>query len=154
MKNKLSIIIPIYNEKSFLKRLFTDLFQVFNDSYVEYIIINDGSSDGGELWLEKHLRPISDKKIKNLVVNDNNTFQLQATESKDDKYYSCLWGGSRIDIFKDKKLHDSIALDVKNPTCCCFGGPNLNKLMVTSAQGPLTLLDMDINGIKETPILF
>lgn len=88
MKNKLSIIIPIYNEKSFLERLFKDIFQVFKDSYVEYIIINDGSFDGGELWLEKHLRPISDKKIKNLVVNDNNTFQLQATESKDDKYYS------------------------------------------------------------------
>ena len=41
MIDRLSIIIPIYNEKNFLEKFFTDLFKVFQEEFVEYIIIND-----------------------------------------------------------------------------------------------------------------
>ena len=51
-----------------------------------------------------------------------------------DKYYSCLWGGSRIDIYEKQKLIDNIDLSVKYPTCCCYGGINMNKMFITSAS--------------------
>lgn len=54
--------------------------------------------------------------------------------NSNDEYYSCLWGGSRIDIYKDRKIHKNILLDVKYPTCCCYGGSNMDKLFITSAS--------------------
>ena len=73
-----------------------------------------------------------------------------STIDKRDYYYSCIWGGSRIDIFKDLKLYNSIPLEVQYPTCCCFGGVHENKLFITSAStlnstgnnGYITILDL------------
>ena len=50
---------------------------------------------------------------------------------ENDNYYSCLWGGSKIDIFKNQKVIDNISLPVKYPTCCCFGE---DKMFITSAS--------------------
>jgi sugar lactone lactonase YvrE len=52
----------------------------------------------------------------------------------DNKYYSCLWGGSCIDIYKNQSKYNKIILPVKYPTCCCYGGIDMNKLFITSAS--------------------
>ena len=44
-KVNLSIIIPVYNEENFLKKLFVDLTTCFNNKDVEIIIVDDGSTD-------------------------------------------------------------------------------------------------------------
>ena len=47
-KNKinLSIVIPVFNEKNFLIKLFEEIKIFFNDSKNEIIFIDDGSTDG------------------------------------------------------------------------------------------------------------
>jgi len=85
-----------------------------------------------------------------------------ATVDTQDRYYSCLWGGERIDVFdfsakafsdyefKTIASADDISFEkhsvtslykysiplpgIEYPTCACFGGPNLDRLFVTSAS--------------------
>ena len=47
MKNKISVIIPVYNVKEYLKEC---IDSVINQSYknLEIILIDDGSTDGSE----------------------------------------------------------------------------------------------------------
>ena len=45
-KIHLSIIIPVFNELKYLKRLFLDIKQYFNQEDIEVIVVNDGSNDG------------------------------------------------------------------------------------------------------------
>ncbi len=44
-KINLSIIIPVYNEESFLLKLFTQIETYFNEKNIEVIIVDDGSND-------------------------------------------------------------------------------------------------------------
>ena len=61
----LSIIIPVYNEINYLEIFTQRLLNSFKDYKVEYIFINDGSSDGSDLWL-----------INYVNINTNNNFKL------------------------------------------------------------------------------
>ncbi|MDY0090036.1 MAG: glycosyltransferase [Flavobacteriaceae bacterium] len=52
---KLSIIIPVYNTRKYLSKCLDSIVnQNIDFSEVELIIINDGSTDGGEIILEKY----------------------------------------------------------------------------------------------------
>ena len=44
-KIHLSIVIPVFNEESFLEKLFEDLIKYFNTKEIELIIVDDGSTD-------------------------------------------------------------------------------------------------------------
>lgn len=60
----------------------------------------------------------------------------------------CHWGGSRISRFDhDGNLVKTINLPVPNVTKCCFGGPNMNTLYITTAATGLT-----DEQLKETPL--
>lgn len=55
----------------------------------------------------------------------------------------CLWqaffgGGKVVRYSPDGRIDREIALPVTNPTCLCFGGPDLRTLFVTSATKFLT----------------
>ena len=45
-KINLSIVIPVFNEKNFLIKLFEEIKIFFNDSKNEIIFVDDGSTDG------------------------------------------------------------------------------------------------------------
>ena len=45
-KIDLSVIIPVFNEKNFLTKLFEEIKNYFNDSKNEVIFVDDGSTDG------------------------------------------------------------------------------------------------------------
>jgi len=68
---KLSIIIPVFNEIDYLERFTERLIATFNNENVEYIIINDGSTDGSTQWLEKYKENYESKNHKNklLLIN-------------------------------------------------------------------------------------
>jgi len=61
---KLSILIPVYNEINYLDKFVKNLSTSFKDENVEYIFINDGSTDGSSDWLEKYINNKNDSKYK------------------------------------------------------------------------------------------
>jgi sugar lactone lactonase YvrE len=57
----------------------------------------------------------------------------------DGHLWNALYAGSRLVRYDpDGGLAAEIPLPVTCPTCCCFGGPGLDRLYVTSAAAPLT----------------
>jgi len=44
----------------------------------------------------------------------------------------------RVGVLDERNNLASIELPVSHPTCCCFGGPALDRLYVTSALEPLS----------------
>ena len=42
---KLSIIVPVYNEINYLERFTNNLIKSFHNQNVEYIFLNDASTD-------------------------------------------------------------------------------------------------------------
>lgn len=141
------------------------IYKYVNNEFIE-IKNNIGISNGisfsnNKMYysdsLTKNIYTLKDDDEKLLYTYDDcspdgSTIDIQ------DNYYSCLWEGSRVDIFnKNDDLINKIDLPFLCPTCCCFGGENLNKLLITSSSlidnsnqnGKLCLLD-DLNtGIKE-----
>lgn len=47
-------------------------------------------------------------------------------------------GGRLVRYDPSGAISRTIELPVSHPTCCCFGGPNLDRLFVTSASEPLS----------------
>jgi sugar lactone lactonase YvrE len=59
----------------------------------------------------------------------------------------CLWnaeyGAARIVRYTPGgKVDRAVELPVDNPTCCCFGGPGLDELYITSARQRLSAADL------------
>jgi sugar lactone lactonase YvrE len=53
--------------------------------------------------------------------------------------WSAHWGGWRLTRYDpDGKIERVVKLPIPNPTSCCFGGPDLKDLYVTTAWGWLT----------------
>lgn len=53
MKHEISVIVPFYNEKPSLPRLYHELKEANKGRYAEYIFIDDGSDDGGNTEISK-----------------------------------------------------------------------------------------------------
>ena len=67
----LSIIIPVYNEINYL-RLFTErLEKSFENENVEYIYVNDGSTDGSSEWIEKYISSKNNYQFKFINIKKN-----------------------------------------------------------------------------------
>ncbi|WP_194766893.1 SMP-30/gluconolactonase/LRE family protein [Tamlana sp. I1] len=76
---------------------------------------------------------LSNKRIH--VQFNNNEFPDGMTIDVNDHFWIALWGGGKIVHLdeKGKKIKD-IILPVPYPTSCCFGGPNLDHLLITSSR--------------------
>lgn len=58
-----------------------------------------------------------------------------ATVDAQGYYWCAIYGGWRIERYApDGTLDRTVPMPVQNPTSCCFGGPDLNRLYVTSAS--------------------
>lgn len=54
--------------------------------------------------------------------------------------WNCEYGGARITRYAlDGRVDRVVGVPVTNPTCCCFGGKNLDTLYVTSAAEPFSM---------------
>lgn len=58
LEEKISIIIPVYNNEKYLERCIVSLI---NQTYknLEIILINDGSTDNSRIICEKYLKKIN-----------------------------------------------------------------------------------------------
>ena len=76
---KLSVIVPVYNECESIADFVQELLDIYNnDSSVEVIFVNDGSTDNTLSILEKDINNISGWKIINLYRNYGKSIALQA----------------------------------------------------------------------------
>lgn len=78
--------------------------------------------------------------------------------------WNAIFGGGRVVRYApDGRIDRVVQLPVSNPTCVCFGGPDLRTLFITTAQrfltraqlrdqpwaGSLLAIDVDVGGLPE-----
>ena len=124
----LSIVIPVFNEKSFLLKLFEEIKLYFDDKNNEVIFVDDGSTDGSS----EILKELKDKKNYNflfkLVSLDINSGKGKAIQTgiKNSKgeYILLQDADLELDTKDAKEMYDMIInnSDIK----CIFGSRYLS----------------------------
>lgn len=74
----LTIIVPIYNEKEFLKSIFNKLFKI-KIKKLQIIIVDDGSNDGTTEILKKFY--LKNRKINKIIFHKKNSGKGSAIKS-------------------------------------------------------------------------
>ena len=122
------------DEKDFIGKIYK-----YENNYLEPIVNDVGISNG--IAFDSNNKMYWSDSLSGKLYFDNNIINEYNDMSPDggyvdenDNYYSCLWGGSKIDIYKNNKIYNNIFLPVEYPTCCCYGGSDMNKLFITSAS--------------------
>ena len=126
--NILSIIIPVYNEKNFLLRLFEQLKEHFNQNNIEIIFVDDGSNDGSSEILknlkDKQNYKFSFKLIK-LDINSGKGKALQSGIKNSDGDYILLQDADlELDTKDAKEMFEMIISN--NDIKCIFGSRYLS----------------------------
>ena len=80
-KINLSIVIPVFNEKNFLIKLFEEIKIFFNDSKNEIIFIDDGSTDGSTNILNELKEKKNYKFLLKLIKLDINSGKGKAIQT-------------------------------------------------------------------------
>lgn len=122
------------NEKEYIGKIYK-----YKNNYLEIIKENIGISNG--ISFDSTNRMYYSDSLSGKLFYDSNMINQYndigpdgACVDTNDNYYSCLWGGSRIDVYCNQIVEQQIQLPVKYPTCCCYGGKDMNKLFITSAS--------------------
>ena len=101
---KLSIIIPVYNTEKHLKKCFDSIINQ-NNSEIEVVVVNDGSTDNSEVIIKEYISKYKDVftyyKKDNTGVSDTRNFGIEKASGK---YIMFL----DSDDYIDKKLYDNI----------------------------------------------
>ena len=80
-KINLSIVIPVFNEKNFLVKLFEEIKIFFNDSKNEIIFVDDGSTDGSTNILNELKEKKNYKFLLKLIKLDINSGKGKAIQT-------------------------------------------------------------------------
>ena len=116
MKNRFSIVIPVFNKEKYIKETILSVLNQTYDNY-EIIIINDASTDNSLKIIEE---VISDKAV---IINNKNNLGLSASrnigfEASSDKYIAFLDGD---DVWDKNFLKEINELIINFPKESIFG---------------------------------
>ncbi len=116
MKNRFSIVIPVFNKEKYIKETILSVLNQTYDNY-EIIIINDASTDNSLKIIEE---VISDKAV---IINNKNNLGLSASrnigfEASSDKYVTFLDGD---DVWEKNFLKEINELIINFPKESIFG---------------------------------
>ena len=124
----LSIIIPVFNEISFLHKLFEQIKKFFNEKYIEVIVVDDGSTDGSFKILSELKTKKNYKFFFKLIRLDNNSGKGKAIQTgiknSNGKYVLLQDADLELDCKDAKEMFDMISSneDIK----CIFGSRYLS----------------------------
>jgi sugar lactone lactonase YvrE len=124
------------------------------------------SPDGGTLYFTdtpRHVIWAFDLDIKAGVianrrvfadVSDRGAYPDGSCIDAEGFLWNCEYAGRRLTRYApDGRVDRVVEVPVENPTCCCFGGENLDTLYITSAAGSkpgsLLALDAGVRGLPE-----
>ena len=126
-KTNLSIIIPVFNEERYLKKLFLGLMLYFNQEDIEVIVVNDGSNDDSYNLLKK-LKKNSYKfkyKLINLSKNFGKGYAVQKGAKVSLGEYILLQDADlELDLKDSREIYDIIYKD--EDIDCIFGSRYLS----------------------------
>ena len=126
-KTNLSIIIPVFNEERYLKKLFLGLMLYFNQEDIEVIVVNDGSNDDSYNLLKK-LKKNSYKfkyKLINLSKNFGKGYAVQKGVKVSLGEYILLQDADlELDLKDSREIYDIIYKD--EDIDCIFGSRYLS----------------------------
>ena len=116
MKNRFSVVIPVFNKEKYIKETILSVLNQTYDNY-EIIIINDASTDKSLKIIEE---VISDKAV---IINNKNNLGLSASrnigfEASSDKFVAFLDGD---DVWDKNFLKEINELIIKFPKESVFG---------------------------------
>ncbi|MEC8097771.1 MAG: glycosyltransferase family 2 protein [Bacteroidota bacterium] len=116
MKNRFSVVIPVFNKEKYIKETILSVFNQTYDNY-EIIIINDASTDNSLKIIEE---VISDKAV---IINNKNNLGLSASrnigfEASSYKYIAFLDGD---DVWDKNFLKEINELIINFPKESIFG---------------------------------
>ena len=116
MKNRFSIVIPVFNKEKYIKETILSVLNQTYDNY-EIIIINDASTDNSLKIIEE---VISDNAV---IINNKNNLGLSASrnigfEASSDKYIAFLDGD---DVWDKNFLKEINELIINFPKESVFG---------------------------------
>ena len=116
MKNRFSVVIPVFNKEKYIKETILSVLNQTYDNY-EIIIINDASTDKSLKIIEE---VISDKAV---IINNKNNLGLSASrnigfEASSDKYVAFLDGD---DVWDKNFLKEINELIINFPKESIFG---------------------------------
>lgn len=116
MKNRFSVVIPVFNKEKYIKETILSVFNQTYDNY-EIIIINDASTDNSLKIIEE---VISDKAV---IINNKNNLGLSASrnigfEASSCKYIAFLDGD---DVWDKNFLKEINELIINFPKESIFG---------------------------------
>ena len=116
MKNRFSVVIPVFNKEKYIKETILSVFNQTYDNY-EIIIINDASTDNSLKIIEE---VISDKAV---IINNKNNLGLSASrnigfEASSDKFVAFLDGD---DVLGQNFLKEINELIINFPKESIFG---------------------------------
>ncbi len=81
---RLSIIVPVYNEKATLGRTLAGAASVLAGVDREIIVVDDGSGDGTGAWLDAHVAPLEGRRPGGLVCDADGVPAPDGPDAPDD----------------------------------------------------------------------
>ena len=124
----LSIVIPVFNEITYLNKLFQQIKKFFNEKHIEVIVVDDGSTDGSSHLLENLKAKNNYKfafKIIKLDINSGKGMAIQTgIKNSKGKYVLLQDADLELDCKDAKEMFDMISAneDIK----CIFGSRYLS----------------------------
>ena len=118
----LSIVIPVFNESQYLKKLFLDIKSVFNEKNIEVIVVNDGSNDGSREILEEFKNNTFkfNYQLINLYKNLGKGYAVrQGAKISSGKYILLQDADLELDIKDSKEIYEII--NNNESINCIFG---------------------------------